>query len=56
MGVVSGDRIAIAPHNEKDIDQAQLQQSSIIMSMWGARNGLRTHHLFNGIAFTPRRS
>ena len=36
MGVVSGDRIAIAPHNEKDIDQAQSQQSSIIMAMWGA--------------------
>ena len=36
MGVVSGDRIAIAPHNEKDIDQAQRQQSSIIMSVWGA--------------------
>ena len=36
MGVTPGDRIAIAPHNEKDIDQAQRQQSSIIMSMWGA--------------------
>jgi acyl-CoA synthetase (AMP-forming)/AMP-acid ligase II len=36
MGVTPGDRIAIAPHNEKDIDQAQSQQSSIIMAMWGA--------------------
>jgi len=36
MGVTPGDRVAIAPHNEKDIDQAQRQQSSIIMSVWGA--------------------
>ena len=36
MGLVSGDRIAIAPHHEKDIDQAQLQQSGIMVSVWGA--------------------
>jgi len=36
MGVTPGGRIAIAPRNEKDIDQAQCQQSSIIMSVWGA--------------------
>ncbi len=36
MGVTPGDRIAIAPNNEKDIDQAQRQQSSTIMSVWGA--------------------
>lgn len=36
MGLVSGDRIAIAPGHEKDIDQAQLQQSSIMVSVWAA--------------------
>ncbi len=36
MGLIPGDRVAIAPHHEQDIDQAQRQQSSIIMSMWGA--------------------
>ena len=36
MGVTPGDRVAIAPHNEKDIDLAQHQQSNIIMSVWGA--------------------
>ena len=36
LGLLSGDRIAIAPHHEKNIDQAQLQQSSIMVSVWGA--------------------
>lgn len=36
MGLVSGDRIAIAPRHEKDIEQAQLQQSRITISVWAA--------------------
>ena len=36
QGLSAGDRIALAPGHEEDIERAQLQQRSIITAVWGA--------------------
>jgi len=36
LGLGAGDRIALAPRHESDIDIAQQQQKALIVTMWGA--------------------